>query len=170
NTPVDLDAFDREARRILKEVEDELGWMYETTHKDGSQRRVEATVWSELFSCPQCAGEIVYLCEALDAKSKKVREHFPCPHCHALLTKDPMDRVFELTVDRKLGSARRTVKYRPCLVEYHVAGTRAEKAPDSGDIALLDRISNLRLPTLLPSDRFPIEHMYHGTTIEPKGF
>lgn len=30
NTPVDVEAFEREAKRILKEVEDECGWMYAT--------------------------------------------------------------------------------------------------------------------------------------------
>lgn len=30
NTPVDVKAFEREAKRILKEVEDECGWMYTT--------------------------------------------------------------------------------------------------------------------------------------------
>lgn len=33
NTPVDAAAFEREARRILAEVEEECGWMYETTHR-----------------------------------------------------------------------------------------------------------------------------------------
>jgi hypothetical protein len=32
NTPVDAHAFEREAKRILKEVEAECGWMYETWH------------------------------------------------------------------------------------------------------------------------------------------
>jgi len=32
NTPVDVAAFEREAKRILREVEEECGWMYETLH------------------------------------------------------------------------------------------------------------------------------------------
>ena len=32
NTPADADAFEREAKRILDKVEEELGWMYETWH------------------------------------------------------------------------------------------------------------------------------------------
>ena len=38
NTPVDIAAFEREAKRILKEVEDECGWMYETLHTDGKTK------------------------------------------------------------------------------------------------------------------------------------
>ena len=40
NTPVDAAAFEREATRILAEVRDELGWMYETWHP--ALRRSEA--------------------------------------------------------------------------------------------------------------------------------
>jgi len=33
NTPVDVQAFEREAQRILAEVEQECGWMYQTIHR-----------------------------------------------------------------------------------------------------------------------------------------
>jgi hypothetical protein len=33
NTPVDVIAFDSEAKRVLREVETECGWMYQTLHK-----------------------------------------------------------------------------------------------------------------------------------------
>jgi hypothetical protein len=32
NTPVDVTEFEKEAKKILKEVEDECGWMYQTNH------------------------------------------------------------------------------------------------------------------------------------------
>ena len=64
--PFDVQALETVGRRILNEVEDELGWMYETLHVDGSTKgRIEFTVWSEVFTCPECAGEIVFMEEAL---------------------------------------------------------------------------------------------------------
>jgi hypothetical protein len=36
--PVDVAAFEREAKHILREVEDEFGWMYETLHADGKTK------------------------------------------------------------------------------------------------------------------------------------
>ncbi len=38
NIPFDVAAFAEAAQRILEEVDDELGWMYETTHTDGKTR------------------------------------------------------------------------------------------------------------------------------------
>jgi hypothetical protein len=53
NTPVETAAFEREAKRILREVEAECGWMYETTHTDGQTKgRVNYVVWSEVFGLP----------------------------------------------------------------------------------------------------------------------
>jgi predicted RNA-binding Zn-ribbon protein involved in translation (DUF1610 family) len=88
NLPVDADAFARAGRQILNEVEVELRWMYETLHTDGKTKaRIEYTVWSEVFTCPDCAGEVVFLDEALDSETKRVRDIFPCPHCGSELTK-----------------------------------------------------------------------------------
>jgi len=35
NQPYDIAAFEQEAKRILKETKQELGWLYETLHSDG---------------------------------------------------------------------------------------------------------------------------------------
>jgi hypothetical protein len=45
-----VECFAKAAKQLLKEVEQELGWMYETTHTDGKTKgRVEFTVWSEVL-------------------------------------------------------------------------------------------------------------------------
>jgi len=59
--------------------------MYDTVHKDGRKARINYTVWSEVFSCPECAGEVVFLEEALDQKTKRVRDEFPCPACRTAI-------------------------------------------------------------------------------------
>jgi DNA modification methylase len=171
NLPFDVEAFAKAGKQLLKEVEQELGWMYETTHTDGKTRgRIEYTVWSEVFTCPHCAGEVNFLEEALDDNSKRVKEKFPCPHCGADLSKDNLDRVLESRVDPASDEEWKRVKFRPALISYVAAGARREKQPDQSDLALLAKIEALPLPMDLPTARFPIEHMYHGSRIAPKGF
>ncbi|MCL6431044.1 MAG: DNA methylase, partial [Anaerolineae bacterium] len=102
NTPVDAAAFEREARRILREVEEECGWMYETWHPhcdapDRVKARIEYVVWSEVFRCPECGGEITFLEQALDPETQRVRAGFECPHCGARLGKAQLERC-RLTV------------------------------------------------------------------------
>jgi len=170
NTPVDADAFDREATRLLKEVETELGWMYETKHTDGSKRRIDFTVWSEVFTCPECGDELTFIEEATDEDTGGVKDEFPCPHCGASLTKRKLDRVMEAAIDPVLKTPWKRVKFKPCQIQYRVGKTKHEKVPDKSDLAILEKIDGLAWPDVIPSNRWPIEQMYHGSRIEPKGF
>ncbi|MEW5891116.1 MAG: DNA methyltransferase [Pseudomonadota bacterium] len=171
NLPFDVDSFAKAGKQLLKEVEQEIGWMYETLHSDGKTKgRIEYTVWSEVFTCPECAGEVNFLDEALDEDSKRVREKFPCPHCGAELNKDRLERVLENRIDPVTGQPWQRVKFKPVLISYTVGRTRYEKTPDAADLQRLSNIEALPLPAALPTRRFPIEAMYHGSRIAPKGF
>ena len=171
NIPFDVDAFAKAGKQLLKAVEQDIGWMYETLHSDGKTKgRIEYTVWSEEFSCPECAGTVNFLDEALEGETKRVRDVFPCPHCGAELNKDRLERVLETRVDPATGEPWQRVKFRPSVIAYTVGKTRYEKEPDTADLAALAKIEAMPLPTSMPTSRFPIEDMYHGSRIAPKGF
>ncbi len=171
NIPFDVDAFAKAGKQLLKAVEQDIGWMYETLHSDGKTKgRIEFTVWSEVFSCPECAGTVNFLDEALESESKRVRDVFPCPHCGAELNKDRLERVLETRVDPATGQSWQRVKFQPSVIIYTVGKTRYEKEPDTADLATLAKIETLPLPASVPTSRFPIEDMYHGSRIAPKGF
>ena len=171
NLPFDVAKFSEVAGRLLGEVEAEVGWMYETLHTDGKTKgRINYTVWSEVFSCPECAGEVVFLDEALDQQTKKTRSEFPCPHCSAELTKDNLERFFEALADPASGEPWKRIRFRPALINYSVGKERYEKEPSSTDHSILARIANLRLPSEVPTNAFPIDEMYHGSRLAPKGF
>lgn len=171
NLPFDVRVFAKEAQRLLDDVERESGWMYETLHTDGKTKgRINYTVWSQVFSCPECGGEVVFLDEALDEKSKRVRDEFPCPTCRAALTKDNLEPTFETIMDAASGHPWKRIRLRPSLIHYSVGGTHHEKSPSNRDLEVLDRVGKLPFPGEVPTDRFPIEDMYHGSRLGPKGF
>lgn len=171
NLPFDVEAFAQAGKALLKSVEQDIGWMYETLHTDGKTKgRIEYTVWSEVFTCPECAGIVNFLDEALENESKRVRETFPCPHCGAELNKDRLERVLEARVDPATGKAWQRVKFKPSLIVYSVGKTRYEKEPDAQDLATIARVESMLLPATMPTLRFPIEDMYHGSRLAPKGF
>nr|WP_205664686.1 DNA methyltransferase [Ammonifex thiophilus] len=179
NTPVDVEAFAREARRILEEVEAECGWMYLTLHnpmeeqmqralkeldelpqrKKGSPDlpwgRINYVVWSDVFICPSCAGEVVFWEAAVDKEAGKVRDEFPCPHCGARLTKRSMERAWVTKFDKAIGETVRQAKQVPVLINYSVGKKRFEKTPDAFDLALIEKIESLDIPYWYPTDRMP---------------
>ena len=170
NQPFDGKAFADAASKLLRDVERELGWMYETLHSDGKTKgRIEYTVWSEVFTCPNCAGEVNFLDEALDASSKRVREEFPCPHCDAKLTKKKLDRLYVTQSDPATGKILSVLKRTPTLISYKVGKTRYEKTPDAADLALLKKIDSLPLPPEVPTVAFPFADMWEAPRMRDKG-
>jgi len=162
NIPFDVDAFARTAQRILDEVEEELGWMYETLHNDGKTKgRINYTVWSEVFSCPECSGEVVFLEEALDKETKRVHDEFPCPSCGALLTKKRLDRLYETRFDAAIGETVKAPKRRPVLINYSVGKAKYEKPLDDNDREILRRVEAMPLPPEVPTVKLPYMHMTH---------
>jgi len=169
NTPVDVTAFEREAKHILREVEDECGWMYITKHakKDTKGHEIEGrinyTVWSDVFVCPQCGEEIVFWDVAVDKEAGNVRREWPCPGCGALLAKSPrkqsgalkVERAWETVYDRALGQVVRRARQVPVLINYSVGRKRHEKVPDAEDLALIRCIEESDVPYWFPMDRMP---------------
>ena len=169
NLPFDVDAFAKEGKQLLRDVERDIGWMYETLHSDGKTKgRIEFTVWSEIFTCPECAGEVNFIDEALD-DDNRTRDSFPCPHCGAALNKDKLERVMETRIDPATNTPWQKVKFKPSFIAYSVGKKKYQKKLDQGDLETLAKIENLPLPPEMPTVRFPIEQMYHGSRIAPKG-
>ena len=162
NIPFDVNAFSSAAKKLLKEVEKEIGWMYITLHSDGKTKgRIEYTVWSEVFSCPNCAGEVVFLDEALDQESKRVKENFPCPHCQANVSKRSLQKSYATEFDDSTGQTHQIPKRTPSLICYKVGRTRYEKKPDQKDLDILQKIKLMELPAELPKTELPYMHMTH---------
>ena len=156
NTPVDVVAFEREAKRILKEVEEECGWMYETLHTDGRTKgKINYTVWSDMFICPECTKEVVFFDAAVDREDGKVRGSFPCPHCSAELTKRNMERAWETRYDRAINETVQQAKQVPVLINYSLDGRkgRYEKTPDEHDLELIRKIDDSEIPYWFPKQR-----------------
>lgn len=168
NTPVDVSDFERKAQRILKEVEAECGWMYETLHGDGKTKgKINYTVWSDVFICPECSHEVIFWEAAVDHDEGKVKDKFPCPHCSASLTKRNMERAWVAWYDSAIKKTIHQLKQVPVLISYTVAGKRAEKAPDTFDLTLINKIENWEIPSW-----FPIDRMMEGKETrrnDPKG-
>ncbi len=170
NIPLDVEAFARAGRALLDAVDQEIGWMYETLHSDGKTKgRIDYTVWSEVFSCAECAGEVNFINEALDEVSKRVRDSFPCPHCDVELTKKDLERRYLSEQDAATGETIAALKREPALIVYRVGKAKYEKKPDAADLALLAKIDASPLPTAVPTVAFPYADMWEAPRMRDKG-
>ena len=150
NTPADVDTFQSEAKRVLKEAEEELGWMYETTHTDGKTKgRVNYTVWSDVFICGSCQGDVIFLDAAVSDDGEVSAGGFPCPRCNALLAKATVAKRME-KVHTHQGLLVERIRKVPVLVNYSLVRGRLEKKFSQEDGNLLARIDKVELPQACP--------------------
>lgn len=173
---VDAEAFDRASAELLRRFDEELGWMYATTSPDGSPAQIDYTVWSEVLTCPHCAGPVVFYDGAFDEESNSVRDEFPCTSCGATVRKKGAGRLERRmqTVRLVTGEVIERLEFRPVRVHYrHNAGGKTfsgAKALDAQDHAVLARIAQM-LVTGSPSYPLPHRHMTHErTSITKQGF
>jgi hypothetical protein len=71
-----------------------------------SKGRINYTVWSEVFTCPECTGEIDFVKEALDKKTKKTPHRFT--H-FSVVNQLPLKLRYSKTVYRS-GASRTVLK------------------------------------------------------------
>lgn len=167
NTPVDPVEFEREAKSILQEVEKECGWMYETIHVYDNGKpvldiegnpmkgKINYTVWSDVFICPNCGNEIVFFDAAVNKENGEVLDEFKCPSCGAILKKINLERAKTTVYDRVLKEFITQPKQVPVLISYTVNGRRYEKRPDEFDLRLIQKIDDMDIPYWYPTYRMP---------------
>lgn len=167
NLPVDAKAFDRRSAEILDEFEAEWGWMYKTIDERGMERPIDFVIWSEVFTCPSCAGSITFYEVAFNTNTGKVSDTFHCPSCGKELNKDRVERR-KTTIRTLAGDSTERIDLKPVAVQ--AKGASKLKPIDDGDLAVLRRVASASLPQPVPTLPLPIDQMVHGSRLAPKGF
>ena len=154
NLTSDSTAFIRHAQELLDKFNSEYGWMYQTRdQKSGAMCAIDFTIWSEVFSCPHCVGELEFWDLAYNEESGTVEDELTCPHCSKEISKRELDRRTTTYYDKAVHATRTRQVLRPVEIRYEHQGTKKRKALDKGDRATLKRveelIENIEYPTEL---------------------
>lgn len=168
NTPVDAAAFEKEAKRVLADVEAECGWMYTTLHgcseaeveawaariracqtaeqarevceeiPAGKKGRINYTVWSDVFVCPACGADIVFWDAAVDHEHGVISEQFRCSGCRAQHAKRDCCRKLQRTWDHVLGTFVEAPLRAAVQIRCEGQTARISRAPTAFDVAVND--------------------------------
>ncbi len=169
--PSNSDVYFKKAKKILSEIEEECGWMFQTQHTIDSisirtgekpilldnsniNGQINYTIWSDVFCCPYCEYEYDFWNAAI-TKGWKVQKSFKCPNCDAKITKKESKPVNEILFDRPLNKEVAFRKQIPVMIVYSVGKERYRKIPDKHDLEILKKIENLEIPYLFPTNRMP---------------
>ncbi len=155
NVTTDSKGFARVAKKLLDKFNRKYGWMYETRDpKTGAICPIDFTIWSEVFSCPHCAGELEFWDLAYDEESGTFADQPICPHCSAEVSKRDLDRRTTTYYDKAVKATRTRQVLRPVEIRYQHQGTKKRKKPDKDDFASLEKIERL-----IDSIEYPTELM-----------
>jgi len=173
NNPIDPSLYENEAQKILKTVEEEYGWMYETIHdknainvKTGEapqildpnsniKGKINFSVWSDVLICPYCENEHVFFDVAFDKITKKVRKEYFCPTCNAELEKKKCKKSFENHHDHITNEENNIAKEELVLINYTIGNETFEKKPDEFDFRLMKKINEIEIPYWFPYNKIP---------------
>jgi len=148
-------AFQAYASDLLEQFNAAYGWMYQTIDpKSGETCNINFTVWSEVFSCPVCSGELEFWGLAYDEETGSVDEKLICPHCSAELTKRDLIRRTTKYFDKAVGATRAKQVLKPVEIRYEYRGAHKTKSPDAQDLAVLEKVEQM-----LDSVEYPTELM-----------
>jgi DNA modification methylase len=156
NNLIDSQKFYNEAIRILKEVDDELGWMFETIHSDGqSKGKVNSVIWSDILISPYSNEEFIFYDVAFDSENGIVNEEFIDPHTGAKLVKRECKRATVEIYDEVTKKKIVVTKQVPVLINYTVNRKKYSKKPDTFDMSLIDKIKETNIPYWFPITPIP---------------
>jgi DNA modification methylase len=140
NEYIDPDKFEVAATQIVREVEEEFGDLFITTHSDGKTKcPIKLTIWSDCLICPECGSDFVFWDEAANAQEGSLVEPFPCPGCGTSLSKKNCQCKKEIVFDHLNKRTVERDKKLPVAVIYTHNGKRIQKPISEIDIKYIQQ-------------------------------
>lgn len=138
------ESFSKLAAGLLKKFNREYGWMYQTMDpKSGDVCDIDFTIWSEVFSCPDCAGELEFWTLAYNISSGTIVDNPICPHCSVEVSKRDLIRRTTKYYDKAVGDTRTRQILKQVEIHYRHRGTKKKKPPDEDDLRVLEKIEQM---------------------------
>ncbi len=163
NYPQGIHIVSREAEDALEWLRKDFGWAYETKHTGQGQMflnstkgTINYTVWSDIVICPQCGKELNFYKIGIDSKTgHKKGGGLTCKYCGFTGRGTEFERAVTMVFDDVTGEAIQITKEEPVLINYTYAGKKYDKEPDDEDIAMIERVSQMKISTWYPKDEVP---------------
>lgn len=134
NAPIDVHHFREEFSRCIQDSASQLEWAYAFSCEDPRSKPMSLTVWSDVFICSNCSGDIIYWGNGIRRQQGDI-EPMICPHCRA---ENPKTRSTHQTITFYDPILRTTVR-QPLQVPVLVRGERKERPASKHDQEIAER-------------------------------
>jgi DNA modification methylase len=166
NLPVDVAAFEKIGSTLLEESKAVTSHLYDPPEANSP---FSYAVWSQVFACPECGVHLNFMELAYELKTRKVHDQFLCSSCGSELDKRMLDKTFSSKYDPVRNKVHRLVDYELHLVARGRRRRSKLEPASASDRDLVKFSKELPLPENAVIFRLPLEQMYHGSRLGPKG-
>jgi DNA modification methylase len=134
--------FEQCAMDLLKELKNELGWIYEYK-KDGFRSEIIYSVLTEFIECDDCGQNFPYWDSAVDTDTFQVKSEYPCMNCGNITNNTKGKKYLETVYDGFIKEVRKKRKYEHRLLSMITNGKRREIIVKNDDFIDKNKIDGL---------------------------
>jgi len=146
----DSSSVNQVLKESIERAKEEIGWMYVSESAPSLKSEINFTIWSDVFFCPQCQGDVIFWKAARDKDSGEVQDTFSCPHCNASLKKALLNRKMETALTHQ-GVKVKRIKKAPVALDLGKGRNRSVRPLNPSDYEVLQKISIHLIPKSSPT-------------------
>ena len=155
NSKISGSYFNDIVEKVLKELNQQYHWMFETRHNDGQMGYINYIVWSDELICPYCNNKFLYWDVAIDLEKGLTKKDYNCPHCNAIINNKKAKKSKIKFYDDLISKEVVQTNQVPVYINYTVKNKRYNKKLDDYDKKLIKKIENYKIPFWVPVNELP---------------
>lgn len=125
------------------------------SYKQGLLKRINYTIFSDIYSCKECTHDFIYWNEAINQENLTVNKEVYCPTCGISFTKKNIERVKKTEYDYLLGKECMEVAREPVLINYFEGTKKKLKKVDALDKLIINKVNEFDVTSWLPTNEIP---------------
>lgn len=148
--PPDPKQFSETAETVLKHLNSEWGWIYETQNETRVPGTIRYTLWSDHPICPYCGEPSTFWELGASVSPPTIASVGGCPNCQREFDLAPAKRLVEDYWDDLLEQDHRRRVRTPVYVYGRNKTILWKRSVQAEDLALLERINSTPVPKGVP--------------------
>jgi len=148
--PPSASSFEKSAKALLNEVQNELGNLYTIVDGDGKEGIIRYVIWSDILICSKCQREVSFWQSCVKEGPIHLSEAFHCPECGHREQAAQAKRATEVVYDELLQKSIRVKKRIPVKIYGRTGKKKWSRLASEKDIcafeSLLKQLSLVEFP------------------------
>lgn len=145
-SPPSSDLFVKAAKKLIRDVEAELGHLYYAEDNQGHAGTIRHVIWSSVLTCQHCGCDFTFYEGMVSWNPLKIGSTGKCPHCGAAVSTGGNAFSMEEKYDDLLGESISGRRRIPVLVYGETGGRNWRRAANTADLDNIARIEDIAYP------------------------